>query len=290
MSARAPRSAIDGRSRPRPPRGGRRAPRAALLALSVATAGLLSAALLTGQRPDAASVVAMADDLAAAAGLRPVRFEVRGARFTPESAIADALQLSGASSQLSFDTDAARRRLEALPWVDTAKVQRLLPDAVVVEIVERTPAVIWRGRDRDVLVDGRGRELTSLARGTDTGLPVVTGDGAGQAAPAILTLLRHHAELARRVTEMRRIEGRRWTFQLDTGTLVHLPGDGTAAAVAWLDSQSSGGLLDMGLEVIDLRVAGQLVVRGARPGSARLSEAASAAHETPRGRAAGGMP
>lgn len=232
----------------------------------------------------------MADDLAAAAGLKPVHFEARGARFTPDAAIADALQLRGASSQLSFDLDAARRRLEALPWVDTAKVQRLLPDAVVVEIVERTPAVLWRGQDRDVLVDGRGRELTTVARGTDTGLPVVTGDGAGQAAPTLLTLLRHQAELARRVTEMRRVEGRRWTLQLDSGTLVHLPGDGTAAAVAWLDAQASGGLLDMGLDVIDLRVAGQLVVRSSRAGPARRSETASAAHETPRGRPAGGMP
>src|SRR5262249_34946349 len=52
-----------------------------------------------------------------------------------------------------------------------------------------------------------------------------------------------------------------WTLRLVDGALVHLPADGTAAALAWLESRAATGLLDADLESIDLRVAGQLVVR-----------------------------
>lgn len=289
MSARAPRSAIDGMARPRKPRGSRSALGASIVVLLLAGTAFFLASGIRIERPDWNSIVAAADAVAAGAGLKPLRFEVRGNRYTSTVDIGQALQLEASSSQLSFDTIAARSRVEALPWVDTAVIRRILPDAVVVDVVERTPAIVWRAADRDVLIDMRGRELAAIARGSDTGLPVVTGEGAGPAAPTLVALLRQHPDLSRRIVEMRRIEGRRWTLQLDSGTLLHLPADGTAAALAWLDGQVAGGLLDMALQTIDLRVAGQLVVRGGRNIPTRISEA-GASNATPRGRAAGGMP
>lgn len=288
MSARAPRSAIDGLVRPRNARGRNALGAAAILAVALVGAASAYYGVPT-ERPSAATIMGAVERGAAAAGIKPIRYEVRGNRYTSNADVGEALQLHNAVSQLSFDISAAQRRIEALPWVDTAVVQRLLPDAIVVDIVERKPAIVWRDRDRDVLVDMRGRELTSIARGTDTGLPVVTGDAAGPVAPLLVSLIGQHPYLARRVLEMRRVEGRRWTLQLDSGTVVHLPADGTAAAIAWLDGQLASGLLDMPLGAIDLRVAGQLVVRTGRHGTARVSEAAGA-QVTPRSRSAGGHP
>ena len=68
-------------------------------------------------------------------------------------------------------------------------------------------------------------------------------------------------EVVRRLQEAQRIADRRWTLLLINGTRVHLPADGMAAALAWLESRAETGLLDARLAVIDLRVAGQLVVR-----------------------------
>ncbi len=259
----------------------------AVLVLAGAVAGL---GLISGAHwlePTALPGLSLADRTAAAAGLRPVRFEVQGHRFTSLADIDAALDLASAHSQISFDPLVARRRIEALPWVKAAKVARILPDAVAVEIEERRPAIAWRSGERDILVDMQGRELASVPRNSALGLPVVMGEGAGTAAPELVAIVDAHPEVERRVVEARRVEGRRWTLQLASGTLLHLPGDGMAAAFAWIEAQAASGLLDRGLEAIDLRVAGQLVIR---PRSDRLAANPAEARSAGRTFAAGGPP
>jgi len=228
------------------------------------------------------------DRAATALGFGITRLEILGNRYTQRTDIVEALGLSSGASQLAFDTNTAKSRIEALPWVLKAGINRSLPDGIVVEITERRPAIVWRDLDRDVLLDKEGRELTTVPQGSDLGLPVVTGVAAGQAAPGFVNLLKQHAEIQRRTAESRRIEGRRWTIQLNDGTLVHLPAVGVAGSLAWLESQAASGLLDLGLEAIDLRVAGQLVVRkrdrttsGASAWSRQSTRAATAAGGAP---------
>lgn len=222
------------------------------------------------------------------AGLRITRVEVRGNRHTQPSEITAALQLAAsgttpavdAAFPLWLDLEEARRRIEELPWVRTAKLARILPDRLAVEITERQPALVWRRDDGDALVDMDGRELSRIARGSAAGLPIVAGEGAAASGPGLISLLRAHSGIERRMVEARRVEGRRWTLVLAAGTLLHLPGDGAAAALAWIEAHAASGLLDRGLEAIDLRVPGQLVVR-AGPGPRRQASAAAAG--APRG-------
>lgn len=251
----------------------------------VSAAGLLTIGLSGIQIP---RDHAAADRAANALGFGISRLDVLGNRYTQRADVVEALGLAPGASQLAVDPAAAKDRIEALPWVLKAGIHRSLPDGVAIEITERRPALVWRGGDRDVLLDMDGRELTTLPAGSDLGLPVVTGAGAGPVAPSFLMLLEQHPEVQRRTAETRRIEGRRWTLQLANGTLVHLPADGIAGSLAWLESQAASGLLDLGLQTIDLRVAGQLVVRaGDRPSpgpTARLRQS------TPPATAAGGAP
>lgn len=264
MSARVPRSTIGGYPRPSRPRRRRfsRGLVLSLLALIGAVAGLVMIVLAHRLEP-AQDGHRWSDRLALAAGLKPTWADVRGASYTSHSDIAAALALDTAVSQLSYDAAAAERRIEALPWVLRAKVHRILPAAIGVEISEREAAILWRAADRDMLVDMTGRLLTTVPRGSDIGLPVVTGEDAGPAAPDLMVLVRTHPEIQRRMIEARRIEGRRWTLLLVGGTLLHLPGDGVAAALAWIEAQAANGLLDRNLAAIDMRVPGQLVVRDA---------------------------
>jgi cell division protein FtsQ len=234
--------------------------------------------------------LALLDRAAAAAGLKPIRLELRGNRHTSHADVLAALALHETPSQISFDVAAAASRVEALPWVATAKISRLLPDAIAVEITERRAAILWRASDRDLLVDMDGRELASVPRGSDIGLPVVLGDGAGPAAPALMALLQSYSEIERRLVASERVEWRRWRLHLASGTRVELPAGTSAAALAWLDAQAGTGILDRGLEAIDLRVAGQLVVRAGPAHVAEIMTKPSGTRLTARASAAGGAP
>lgn len=195
------------------------------------------------------------------AGLTLARYEVRGQRYTTEREIVAALAIEQGTPLLSIDLTAARARVERLPWVKSALVERVLPDSLSIEVTERRAAAVWSMPERDRLIDIEGRTLAEVARGSDVGLPVLSGEDAGPGAAGILPALASNVEIARRLVEAQRIAGRRWTLHLAGGTRVLLPADGIDAALAWLSSRPAEGLLDAGLEAIDLRVHAQLVVR-----------------------------
>lgn len=208
------------------------------------------------------SAFQLAERAAFAAGFVVKRIDVKGHRYTSAREVEAAIGIGEKVSQLSLQPAGARRRVEALPWVQTAVVRRSLPDGVTVEITERKPVALWRQPNRDLLIDVDGRTLSEVSRGADVGLLVVLGEGADVAVARLIALVAEHGQIQRRLVEAHRIEARRWTLRLSNGLLLHLPADGVAAALAWLEARAAGSLLDAGLEAIDLRVAGQLVVRG----------------------------
>jgi len=70
-------------------------------------------------------------------------------------------------SLITIDLDAARRRLEAVPEVRAARLKRVLPDQIRIEVEERVPiaAVGWDNRhvvDRDGIVMAKRSESRSL--------------------------------------------------------------------------------------------------------------------------------
>lgn len=90
---------------------------------------------------------------------------------------AEAMQLSGilpGENLLRLDADAIRRRLEEDPRIGAAKVRRVAPDRVVLEVDERIPVALLSYADGFLFVDGSGR-LIAADRRSRPGLPVVTG-------------------------------------------------------------------------------------------------------------------
>jgi cell division septal protein FtsQ len=154
-------------------------------------------------------------------------------------------------------------------------------------IVERKPAALWRLDGREVLIDDSGRPIVDVARGSDTGLPVVTGTGAGPAAPTLLSLVVQYPRLKAMIIEARRIEDRRWNLMLAHGVAALLPADGISAALARLEGYRSAGLLQpqARLGVLDLRLSDRLVVRRASDGpAAAVSARPSGARRHAQGR------
>jgi len=67
-----------------------------------------------------------------------------------------------------------RRQLEQIPWVEQARVQRVLPNRIRVELVERQPVAFLRLRNDLALLDAHGVILTRPLGG-NFHFPVVAG-------------------------------------------------------------------------------------------------------------------
>jgi cell division protein FtsQ len=91
---------------------------------------------------------------------------------------------------------------------------------------------------------------------------LLTGADAPQNAQTLVTELQAVPALAARVTAAERVDGLRWNLILKDQALVKLPATGEQDAINQLGAlQTSMQLLDRPVEVIDLRLAGKLVVR-----------------------------
>lgn len=111
--------------------------------------------------------------------------QVSGARQSGSDAVLDAAAIDLGRPMTSLDLGAAERRVEALPWVARASVERRWPGTVRIRVVERTAvAVAGTGRGA-VLVDRDGR-LLGPARAADE-LPAVgpvPAEDVGERLPA----------------------------------------------------------------------------------------------------------
>jgi cell division protein FtsQ len=208
-------------------------------------------------------LMAELDGLADAVGLHVNQISLRGYKFTSDRTIFETLRAEAAGSILSFDSEAARLRIEALPWIEHAIIERRLPDGLDVRVTERRPFARWSDGDRTAIIDATGRVLADVQKGAAPHLPHVAGSGAPRLASAFLAGLAEHPELARRVGASERVGNRRWRLHLVNGPIIELPADGEAEALDQLDSlQRSAAIFDLAQHVVDLRLAGRISVRG----------------------------
>lgn len=102
------------------------------------------------------------------------QIEIQGNRFVPETAVAEKFSEDMGRSVVRVPLTERRESLESLPWVEQAHVQRVMPNKIRVEIVERTPVAFLRNGSDLSLVDAQG---VILERPTDAEFkfPVVSG-------------------------------------------------------------------------------------------------------------------
>lgn len=103
--------------------------------------------------------------------LRIVSIEGRFQRVSPvqiEQAVAGGLQ----QGFMSVDLAEVRQRVERLPWVDRARVQRRWPHGLRVEITEQVAAARW---GESGLLNTRGELFLKEARHVPPELPRLTG-------------------------------------------------------------------------------------------------------------------
>ncbi|MVA97148.1 FtsQ-type POTRA domain-containing protein [Nitratireductor sp. CAU 1489] len=247
-------------------------PRHAMLA---ATLGVLAAtgaygAVLGGHMP---SIV---KGVTARSGFAIDDVRISGHRETSEIDILGRLELDGWTSLVGFDADTARARITAMPWVHSASVRKIYPDAIEIEIAEKQPFAIWQRGSDLTLIERDGAEIAPYRSDRYAMLPLVVGAGAAERAQEIVRKLALHPELAGRVKGYVRVADRRWDLRLANGVAVKLPENGEGRAIAELAAlDRAHGLLARDIAAVDMRLDDRLVVKLTPEGVVRRDAALS---------------
>ncbi|WP_313007890.1 cell division protein FtsQ/DivIB [Brevundimonas vesicularis] len=240
-------------------------PRTAVIALG-AGALLLVGVLATGARAEriGASVSHGLDSVTAGMGLKLKRVHITGASPEAEPAIQRALGLYSGQPITSLDLDAIRTRVQGVGWVKEARVVRLLPDTLIVEVKEHDRLAVWQEAGQIKVIDNRGQVIDGADARRYPTLPLVVGKGADVAAGEILPLLAQRPRLMGMVDALVRVDERRWDLRLKDGSLIQLPATEQEAALIRLDAlDQRERLLDLGFARVDLRTPDEVAVRPA---------------------------
>jgi cell division protein FtsQ len=166
--------------------------------------------------------------------------------------------------QALVDVAAMRERLLQFGWVKDARVSRRLPDALVIDVVERTPSALWQNQGRLALIDSEGVTLDRVPVDKMPDLPLLIGPGANGEAQELEALMASVPTLKPQLASASWVGGRRWDLNFQSGETVALP-EGDRAAKAALTKfarlDKSAGLLGRGIVRFDLRVPGKMIVR-----------------------------
>lgn len=207
-----------------------------------------SAAASVGFGVDDIEIAAMPDG--------PVISDARAAE------VRDVIVPEGRHSILSLDPQDVQARVLSLDWVASARVRRLWPSTLLIEVERRQEYALWEEDGQVSVIDSNGERLLAERAADHPNLPMIVGAGAGPAAEPLLEALEALPEVRQRTERLVRVGDRRWNLELVSGTTVALPDDGATDALARLEAlHAEYALLDRPLVQLDMRAPGRLAVR-----------------------------
>jgi cell division protein FtsQ len=102
------------------------------------------------------------------------KIEVQGCLRTDPQQIIKAASVSPETPMLNLRLREISQRIEALPWVRSCVVRRVLPDKLSLQVIERNPVALIR-LDKLYYVDEDGTPFKEPAAGEALDYPIVTG-------------------------------------------------------------------------------------------------------------------
>jgi cell division protein FtsQ len=204
---------------------------------------------------------ALVDVIARASGAEVAHILVEGATYSTREDLAQALSLQRGDPLVGFSTLMARKRLEALPWVRLAAVERRLPNTVRVEIYEHTPLARVQEGETDWVINKDGDKIVP-ATDRFADLPLLAGAGAGGEAARLFALLQERHNLLNLLTRATWVGERRWDLTFKSGVTVQLPEKEAQRALAWLSRlDETRHVLTLAGGEVDLRLPDRITLR-----------------------------
>jgi cell division protein FtsQ len=106
--------------------------------------------------------------------LKPDQIELNGNHIVAREAVLQQFVPDRNRSVLQVPLDARRGELEKISWVESASVQRILPNRIRVDLTERTPIAFLRNGNILGLIDAHG-VILDRPQGEDLQFPIVSG-------------------------------------------------------------------------------------------------------------------
>ncbi len=106
--------------------------------------------------------------------VKPEQIEVNGNHIVSREAVLQQFVRDRGRSVLRVPLDSRRSALEEISWVESAMVQRILPNRIRIDLTERTPIAFLRNGTELALIDSHG-VILDRPHGEDLQFPIVTG-------------------------------------------------------------------------------------------------------------------
>jgi len=156
----------------------------------------------------------------------------------------------------AFDLDLEAMRADIAKMDVVANVDVLVRSGILqINVVERTPALVWRSYEGVILLDADGHRVAPIGnRMQRPDLPLIAGEGADKYVAQALDILAATGPLAGRVRGIERMGERRWDLVLDRRQRILLPEQHPIAALERVIALSKAQeMLARDLTVIDMR-------------------------------------
>jgi cell division protein FtsQ len=162
-------------------------------------------------------------------------------------------------------------RLEALPAIRAARVERRFPGTLVVALEERKPFALWQAGQKMQVIDREGIVITGEAIERHAALPLVVGAEANARAAEIIAALTVEPAVMKRLSAARLVNARRWDLVLDGGIIVRLPANDVGESLSRLSTLiEKHDVLKRDVVALDFRVNGKVTVQTTKETAKRL--------------------
>lgn len=211
------------------------------------------------------------------AGFVLTDISITGLDRTQERDVQAVLDIDSGMPLLAIDLVQIQTRVEALPWVKEAIVNRVLPGSVTIDVQERAPFALSQVNGRVALIDRDGVTITDRGLGEYRNLMLVVGEASPELLRQLDELTATTPQLASRIRSAVRVNSRRWDLLFRNGVRVKLPSEmasGYDMARAWVRFENLNQkhrLLEREVSVIDLRLHDRLIVRVTPAGRRQLA-------------------
>ena len=184
--------------------------------------------------------------------------------YTKEGEVLKAIGFSAGDSMAQISLTEVQRKIEKLPWIRSAIVERYWPNTLKITIEEKIPLAIWQHNRTYHPLDERA-EIIDTTKLLPADLLLIVGPDAPKHLLSLLRDLEQVPEIYQYVRAAVRVHERRWNLRLfnaETGLEVILPESGVLKALKRLDDYNKKDkLMKRQIASIDMRSGEKIVFK-----------------------------